>query len=622
MKKLFVFTTLFCLSLVIFLNAQPKRTCASHDKHLELLENDSEYRNAMEKIERETFDYIRQSKLLSQQNSVITIPVVVHVLWKNNNQNISDAQIQSQIDVLNESFRKLNSNLSNTLPEFASIVGDMEIEFCLATVDPNNLPTTGINRKYTDKASWGTNDAIKKPGQGGIAPWNASKYLNIWIGNIGGGILGYAQFPGGPAATDGVVISPQYFGSKAKGSGFFLEAPFDLGATVVHEVGHWLNLRHIWGDGGCNVDDFVDDTPRAAAANYGCPLSRVSCTTLDNVQNYMDYTDDACMTMFTMGQVARSRALFAPGGARSGILTSNGCGTPIPTCLAPSSITVTGNGTSASLSFNATTYANDYKIYLKEANQSDFTLVATIPNTSTTLNGLTECKVYDLKIEADCSEEELGSVESSVISFNSRGAGCTCVNISDLSFAAVNNTQARLSWSEVSNATQYKFEGKLKGGLGLVVRRRNISAPQTTFVTNQLLANQSYEIRTQVVCDGIGTTTWSPWMTFKLSSGGKLSPVSENEKSVNIFPDISEILNIYPNPANNVVRFRYLGERLDNVNVSLLDLSGRVLKQQLLNLDYDSDQSIEVGDISNGLYLLRFTENGTDMTTQKVVIMR
>jgi hypothetical protein len=619
-KTLSLLLTFFFLLSTI--HAQQIRKCATHDKHLELLEQDSEYRSKVEKIERETVDYLRQSKLLSQQNSVITIPVVVHVLWKTNNQNISDAQIQSQIDVLNEAFRKLNANLSNTLPDFIDRVGDMEIEFCLATVDPQGLPTTGITRKQTDKSSWGTNDAIKKPGQGGVAPWPVNRYLNMWVGNIGNSILGYAQFPGGPAATDGIVISPQYFGSKAKGTGFFLESPFDLGATVTHEVGHWLNLRHIWGDGNCSVDDFVDDTPNANGPNYGCPLDRFSCNSLDNVQNYMDYTNDACMTMFTAGQVARSRALFAPGGVRSGLLSSNGCGVPIPICLAPTNIVVTGNGSSANLSFTPSFEATSYNIFLKEANQVNFNLVGTISNTSTTLNNLSECTVYDVKIEADCSENELGTSTSGVVSFNSKGSGCTCDNVSNLSVEVINNTQARLTWDPVEAATQYRFEGRLKGGLGLVVRKRNINAPQTTFVTNALFANLTYEVRVRTFCDGLGLTDWSPWTSFKLSMNGKAADVSENERSIDLFPEISEILTVYPNPATSFIKYRFMGERLDNVYVSLIDLSGRVLKQQRVSLDYDSENTLNVDDISNGIYLLRFVEEGVDMTTQKVVIMR
>ena len=140
--------------------------------------------------------------------SIITIPVVVHVIYNNSSENISDAQIQSQIDVLNEDFRRTNSDANNTWSQAA----DTEIEFCLSTVDPNGNATTGITRKSSNTSSWGTNDNMKKSSQGGVDPWNSAEYLNMWVCNIGGGILGYAQFPGGSAATDGVVVGPQYFG--------------------------------------------------------------------------------------------------------------------------------------------------------------------------------------------------------------------------------------------------------------------------------------------------------------------------------------------------------------------------------------------------------------------------
>ncbi|MCB0639531.1 MAG: T9SS type A sorting domain-containing protein [Lewinella sp.] len=254
---------------------------------------------------------------------VITIPVVVHVIYNKSTENISDAQILSQIQVLNDDFRRTNSDADNTWSQAA----DSEIEFCMATTDPNGNPTTGITRTSTSVTAFSTNDNMKFNSSGGKDAWPASDYLNIWVCDISGGILGYAQFPGGAAATDGVVIDYQYFGTIGTAT-----SPFDLGRTATHEVGHWLNLRHIWGDGNCNVDDFVTDTPTSDAANYGCAIGHVSCSSTDMVQNYMDYSDDACMNLFTAGQKTRMRALF-DGGARASMLNSSACGSPPePTC--------------------------------------------------------------------------------------------------------------------------------------------------------------------------------------------------------------------------------------------------------------------------------------------------
>lgn len=233
---------------------------------------------------------------------VINIPVYVHVVYSNSQQNISNTQIASQMTVLNDDFRKLNSDSGNTPAEFAGVAADSEITFTLA----------GTFRYSDSRSSWGTNDAVKAA----YPPVTPQTHLNVWVCNIGGGILGYAQFPGGNSATDGVVCSPQYFGTTG-----FVQAPFNGGRTMTHEVGHYLNLRHIWGDGRCRQDDFVADTPSSDAPNYGCPTyPTVNCRSNDMTMNYMDYTDDACMSLFTEGQKTRMRTLFQSGGARESIL--------------------------------------------------------------------------------------------------------------------------------------------------------------------------------------------------------------------------------------------------------------------------------------------------------------
>jgi len=230
---------------------------------------------------------------------VINIPVYVHVIYSNSTENISSTQINSQINVLNDDFRASNNDVNQVPSEFAGVVADSEINFTLA----------GTFRHSNSRTSWGTNDAMKSA----YPPVTPSTHLNIWVCNIGGGILGYAQFPGGSSSTDGVVISPQYFGNTG-----YVSAPYDEGRTATHEVGHYLNLRHIWGDGRCNRDDFVADTPTSDAPNYGCPsYPTVNCRSNDMTMNYMDYVEDGCMYMFSEGQKSRMRALFASGGPRA-----------------------------------------------------------------------------------------------------------------------------------------------------------------------------------------------------------------------------------------------------------------------------------------------------------------
>ena len=300
-----------------------QRNCGAME-HLEMqMQQDPKRALKLEQIEQQTRRFL-QNPANRAVNGVITIPVVVHVIYNNSTENISDAQIQSQMDVLNDDFRRLNSDADNTWSQAA----DTEIEFCMATVDPNGNPTNGVTRTSTSVSSFSTNDNMKFNSSGGKDAWPAGDYLNMWVCDISGSILGYAQFPGGDPATDGVVMDYQYFGTIGTAT-----APFDGGRTTTHEVGHWLNLRHIWGDGGCSVDDFVSDTPTSDAANYGCATGHVSCGSTDMVQNYMDYSDDSCMNLFTQGQKTRMRALFDTGGARASLLNSTACGAPpTPTC--------------------------------------------------------------------------------------------------------------------------------------------------------------------------------------------------------------------------------------------------------------------------------------------------
>ncbi|CAL2080424.1 M43 family zinc metalloprotease [Tenacibaculum sp. 190524A02b] len=322
---------LLCMFFVGLTYAQKKRNCHAMNNLEYRQSKDPSLKLRMQKIEAFTQKKVKEMKKDQGKiiGDIIKIPVVVHVIYSNAQENISVAQIQSQIDVINEDFRRTNSDADNKWSQAA----DTQIEFALATVDPNGNATTGITRKSSTKTSWGTNDAMKSSAQGGVDPWNTAEYLNMWVCNIGGGILGYAQFPGGSAATDGVVMGPQYFGSSDKGSGFYLSAPFDKGRTTTHEIGHYLNLRHIWGDGACGQDDFVSDTPESDAANYGCATGHTSCGSEDMVQNYMDYSDDSCMNLYTQGQKARMRAVLAEGGVRRSLALSDkfGGGTT-PTC--------------------------------------------------------------------------------------------------------------------------------------------------------------------------------------------------------------------------------------------------------------------------------------------------
>ena len=328
-------TVFFILLLfsVILTNARGDR-CASWTRLQQKFAEDPAYKVQFDEQERQLQLAIEQlSNTREQAGTVYTIPIVVHVVYNAIEENISDAQILSQITVLNKDYRFLNSDKLASSHPFYPLAGDAEIEFCLATKDPGNNNTTGIIRKATVVNGFTDDDKVKHNGTGGDDAWDATKYLNIWICKLTGGTLGYATFPGEPAATDGVVISYDCFGTVGT-----LDPTYNKGRTTTHEIGHWLNLFHIWGDDGntdgicdsgeCSGSDNVSDTPNQCDNTFGCPSGVVtdSCTTTAPgimYENYMDYTDDACMNMFTHGQITRMRTALLT--QRTSITTSNKC---------------------------------------------------------------------------------------------------------------------------------------------------------------------------------------------------------------------------------------------------------------------------------------------------------
>ncbi|WEK35173.1 MAG: M43 family zinc metalloprotease [Candidatus Pseudobacter hemicellulosilyticus] len=252
---------------------------------------------------------------------VYRIPVVIHILYKEGDAPVTDEQVISQIAALNRDFRKQNADTQFIPAAFSARAADAHIEFVLARADPQGRATSGILRKRTSIQFFSIDDRIKSSAHGGQDGWNASQYLNIWVGNMAGGLLGYASPVGGAPEKDGVVIHTGAFGSMGTA-----KAPYNKGRTTTHEVGHWLGLQHIWGDMYCG-DDGVDDTPPQRSSSRGCPKGIISTcdngTTGDMYMNYMDFTDDACTNLFTKGQVARMRALFVNGGQRQVLLASN-----------------------------------------------------------------------------------------------------------------------------------------------------------------------------------------------------------------------------------------------------------------------------------------------------------
>ena len=275
-------------------NAQNSNRCGSNEMIKQQMAIDPVYAKKVEDALKNKGNYSRNNRKGGPVS--ITIPVVVHILYNTAAQNLSDAQVQSQIDVLNEDFSATNSDYRNYDAGYGSVKGDMDINFCLVQVI----------HKQTKHKSFGFNDNMKYSNKGGSDAVDPMHILNIWVCDLGNKVLGFAYYPGISPEKFGVVCHTNAFG---RGSQYNLFADYDLGRTTTHEVGHCFGLVHIWGDRTCGSDE-VDDTPLHNEPNFGCPeqghLSTCTGTPLEMWMNYMDYSDDRCMYFFSDGQVSRA----------------------------------------------------------------------------------------------------------------------------------------------------------------------------------------------------------------------------------------------------------------------------------------------------------------------------
>lgn len=312
------------LLVVIGLNSFAQRNCSSYTYLQKELVKDPMLAQRLNQPEVQTS---AESNIVSRVTElpIIRIPVVVHILYHQPSENISDSLIHQQIEILNKCFRHQNADSVNTPAVFAGLAADTRIEFQLAISNPRRANTTGIVRKYTPITDWKDDDKMKFSNEYGDDAWDTRSYLNIWVCNMTG-VAGYSSIPGSSENKDGIVIDYKVFGANLSGSNL------DQGKTTVHEAGHWLNLKHIWGDEYC-ADDFVNDTPTQSWYNSGCPQGpHISCNNGPNgdmYMNYMDFTDDRCVNLFTKGQAARMRSLFVAGGKRNSILNSTGLLQPL-----------------------------------------------------------------------------------------------------------------------------------------------------------------------------------------------------------------------------------------------------------------------------------------------------
>lgn len=555
----------------------------------------------------------------------ISIPVVVHILHNNPIENISDEQIMSQISVLNKDFTRTNSDTTDIWPQAASA----DITFELAVTDPLGNPTTGITRNNVETIEYivdltksledPTNIKMKSTDLGGIDAWPSDQYLNIWVVNMQDNIKGFSTFPGSiESIFDGIVVNYTFFGTIGTGATY---SQFNKGRTTTHEVGHWLDLYHIWGD-GCETDDEVNDTPDQESYHFGCPSASYSCDSDNMISNFMDYTYDACQNLFTSGQVIRMRQTLLEGGYRSsftstdeskkissfvwlddnenGIQDENEYGlSEIEVILLDeeSSIVATvitdENGTA---SFNNLESGNYYVIF-----NENIGFITTIADAGTDDN-----MDSDITNSMANKSSDLFIIDEVTTQINIDGGFYNVVlplNITE--FKINHNDRGRfLSWNLMNT---YDLET-------LELQRSSENDFSTIYSSsidnNAMLANDSY-LDTE--------TLTSENLYYRLKSTSYSDKIEFSDILNFKNQTASEILEVFPNPASDYINLNFrLPKDLDKTNliIKAINIEGKVFDLNQ-SLNYNTNQ-INIESLPSGMYYISIT-SGTNKNVQKLL---
>lgn len=600
---------------------------------------------------------IRESKdnPVQRRNGVdiITIPVVVHVIHDNKpygvGENITDEQILSQITVLNQDFRRMIDT-----PGFNNnpIGADIEIEFCLAQRTPDGLPTNGINRlniptplletPWGNFLTWSTEDieGMLKPS----TTWDSDEYLNIWVvDNILLGMMaGYAQFPISSglegldgnslselATTDGVVIAHDCFGSSdIYPDGTYIE-PYDKGRTTTHEVGHWLGLRHVWGDNNsCAVDatdslnDYCLDTPPASDANQGCAQT-TSCPTPSMIENYMDYTDDSCKNTFTQDQKTRITTVMENSPRRVSLLTSSGCVAPQDFDLKVGSINLGGDceaeitptitlintGTTTSITSAEISYGiegQEAQIYSWTGNLAPQASIEIILPTI----AFEQTSTFNVELTSIN-----GVIDDNLLN-NSKSVIKTLTNLYAGSNVTLSLTTDQFgdetTWELYNNTTETIVE---TGG--------NYTSSQTITQTIELTPNDCYtftiydEYGDGICCQfGQGSYSLSIGSEVIVSGGAfgasqSTSFMVDGTVSTNT-PNGLDKITLYPNPANSIINIVMADTNNLPESYTIYNTIGQIVKGK--NINNLSDLSVDVSSFAKGVYLIKVNNKNQTQT--------
>lgn len=573
--------TLFLFLVFSVQHIHAQRNCGTMDYLRERMAADPGLEKRMELMNLELAKAEQQTGNKSGR-SVIRIPVVVHVVYSNSTENITDAQIQSQIDVLNQDYRKLNSDVSQTPSIYQSLVADCEIEFCLASRDPAGLPTNGITRTQTTASSFGIGDAVKRSTTGGKDAWPTNRYLNIWVCDISNGLLGFATLPGTVVPeVDGVVVSYKYFGTIGT-----VQSPYNKGRTATHEVGHWLNLLHIWGDDDgqpdpCSGTDQVSDTPNQDGPNFGCPtFPQTSCgNSGDMTMNFMDYTNDACMYMFTEGQKTRMQTAIQQ--LRPGLLTSSGCQLPLPSdCDTLNNIT----GGDGLVYYFASEIVPNASGYLTGTNSEGYRAFAErfVSAEPQIINGI--------RFDFAAAQAQSATEQLAINIWDDNGPNGAPGNViasTTIPFETIAANVENFLFTDVFFPTPPLVEGTYYAGF-------NVSPVSTDTIA--VYSNQFDEVNINTAWLRTSTNTWLPFNNVPLFESGlslAIQPVQCIPVSVESITHENDWM-VFPNPASDVLQIRGLksGERW-----MLISIDGRTIAT-------GTESTLSVAHLAEGLYLL------------------
>ena len=593
-----------------------------------------------------------------QTQVVYNIPVVIHVIHNgapintiasHTSENISYAQALSQVTVMNQDFRRMAGTPGNGSTGY-NLGVDCEINFVLAKQDPNGLLTNGVDRVNMGQTAWSIEnvDDIVKP----QTQWDPTKYLNMWVVNlVDKTILGYAQFPsgstlpgigsnGGQAKTDGVVASYDAFGTITVNDGSFtLNSNYNLGRTMTHEVGHWLGLRHIWGDddectpANSTTGDYVADTPDSNIANYDC-VTISHCTGNDMIENYMDYTNDACMNTFTAGQKARMIAVMTNSERRKELSSSNGSTPGVVYALDAkiTNVAISVDGCNKTflpfitIENRGTTTLTTVSINYKLDNESAKTYLWT--------GNLSQYATTDIHLSSIVSTDGPHNFTASINTINSLNDLNTTNNTFSKEF--IQALKYDVATTTVSLALQCDRDGsettyELKDSRGNIIYNGGPFTDITSSTSLNPVINDTFklidgECYTFTIYDsygdGIATNGGKGSYTLKdenniiITSGGVFTDTESTSLVITTialqnFEDTKGI-NAYPNPATEVLNLKVSKSFGLPNSVTIIDILGKIVSTKIISTP--ADLSINTSFLTNGIYFITIQKENEKKT--------